>query len=109
MRPPPLLAGLLLALVASVCAACSDVGNVNLKMAPGFTPNHDSVSVLGVFRDGRMSSDAWTPIGPPLSTALGEVGDLCEVAYGDRLQQERPELFTFLEEDTRMNGITEEI
>ncbi len=110
MRPPPAsLRALSALLLATLCAACSEVGPVNVKIAPGFTPNRATVSVLGVFRDGRMSSEAWTPIGPPLSTALGEVGDTCDVAYRDRLQQEKPALFTVLEEDTRANGIPEDM
>jgi hypothetical protein len=96
-------------LLAPLCASCAEGASVNVKTAPGFTPGPATVSVLGVFRDGRMSTDAWTPLGPPLSTALGQVADLCEVAYGERLQQEQPDLYTFLEEDTRMNGITEDM
>ena len=101
---------LLALILATLCAACDEVGSsVNVKTAPGFTPGPATVSVLGVFRDGRMSTDAWTPLGPPLSAALGQMADLCDVAYSERLQQAQPDLYTFLEEDTRMNGITEDM
>jgi hypothetical protein len=110
MRTPrPLLALTLAACAASGAASCAEGASVNVKLAPGFVPGRTTVSVLGVFRDGRMSADSWIPIGPPLSTVLGQEADLCDAAYGDRLQQERPELYTFLDEDTRSNGITEDM
>jgi hypothetical protein len=110
MRPPSPRPRLLAALLtATLAAACSDVGAINLKLAPGFTPSRAPISVLGVFKDGRMSTEAWISMGPPISSALGLVGDVCEAAFAERLQQEKPDLFAFVEEDTRNNGITEEM
>ncbi len=101
---------LLAMILALACASCDDIASsVSVKTAPGFTPGPATVSVLGIFRDGRMNSEAWTPLGPPLSAVLGQMADLCDVGYSDRLQQADPDLYTFLEEDTRMNGITEDM
>jgi hypothetical protein len=101
---------LLPALVLGLASAsCADESTVSVKYAPGYKPGPAVVSVLGVFRDGRMSLDTWSAMASPVSTALGAMVDRCEPAYGERLQHENEELFASLDDDTRNNGITEEL
>jgi hypothetical protein len=96
--------------VALAAASCADDASVNVKYAQGYTPARASVSVLGVFRDGRMSVDAWTPMGPVLSSALGaSTAEVCETAFGERLQHENEELFSSLDAEVRNEGITEDL
>jgi hypothetical protein len=94
--------------LAAATASCLDDASVDVKFAQGFTPARATVSVLGVFRDGRMSTEAWGPIGPSLSASLGGQST-CEAAYGDRLQQENQELYASIDADVRANGITDDL
>src|ERR1700733_13741034 len=96
-------------LLALGTASCADDATVNVKYAHGYQPGPASVSVFGVFRDGRMSVDTWSALATPVSTALGALVDRCEPAYGERLQHENEELFSSLDDDTRNNGITEDM
>jgi hypothetical protein len=107
MRPFLLLLGLLLSASTS---ACVDDASVTVKYVDGYQPGRTSISVLGVFRDGRMSVDTWTPIAPLLSTALGTEGaDVCEPAFGAQLQREHEDVFSSIDDDVRNNGITEDL
>ena len=98
-----------LLLLASATVSCSDEAAVNVKYAQGYQPAPGVVSVFGVFRDGRMSVDSYGPIATPLSTALGALVDRCEPAFSERLQHENEELYASLDDDTRNNGITEQL
>jgi hypothetical protein len=108
MRRPLALLALVLALPAT--AACVDDASVTVKLAEGYTPGPASVSVLGVFRDGRMSIDTWIPMAPLVSTALGAAtADVCEPAYGEQLQHEHEDVFSTFDRDVRDNGITADL
>jgi hypothetical protein len=97
--------GIALALSA---ASCEGGTSFSSKYAPGFTEEgHTSVSVLGVYHDGRMNPEMWNEIGPPLSAALGERS--CEVGFGTALQGEKPDIYTEIDDSTRADGITEEM
>jgi hypothetical protein len=101
---------LLPALVLGLASAsCADESSVSVKYAPGYKPGPATVSILGVFRDGRMSLDTWSAMASPVSTALGAMVDRCEPAFGERLRHENDELFTSLDDETRNNGITEDL
>jgi hypothetical protein len=107
MRRSPILCSLLL---AAATASCADDASVNVKYAQGYTPGRASVSVLGVFRDGRMSVEAWTSLGPLVSSSLGaSTADVCEVAFSERLQHQNEELFTSIDAEVRNEGITEDL
>ena len=89
-------------------ASCADEATVNVKYVEGYRPARASLSVLGVFRDGRMSAESWAPIGTPLAAALG-VGEACEPAFGERLLRENEELFTSIDQEVRESGVTEDL
>jgi hypothetical protein len=65
-----------------------------------------TVSVLGVFKDGRMSDDAWGAIAPRLSTAFGAA---CPALYGAQLAQAKPALSEAIDDYARANGVGEEL
>ena len=48
-----------------------------------FVPAHHTVSILGVYKDGQLSSEAWGDLGPRISPALGAPS--CDAAYGGSL------------------------
>ena len=55
-----------------LAAGCgSPDARVGTKFASDFVPARHAVSVLGVFKDGQMSADAWETMGPKLSPSLG--------------------------------------
>ncbi|HEY1958154.1 MAG TPA: hypothetical protein VGH28_21185 [Polyangiaceae bacterium] len=100
---------LVCALALACIAACVDEApNVRVETAVGFaSPRNATVSVFGAFHDGRMSVDAWRPLSPSISRALGK--DACEVAWGDALREQKPDLADFVDQSTRENGITDEL
>jgi hypothetical protein len=99
------LVGLALALGT---ASCSDETSVKVRYAEGFTPGPNAVSVLGVYRDGRMSVDAWGPLALPLSAALGARA-VCEPGFSARLQRDNESLFSSIDEQAKNDGVTEDL
>lgn len=99
------LLGLGLVLATTSCAEGS--ADFHAKYEPDFTPAPTTVSVFGVFHEGRMSHEAWEQVGPKLSAALGQKA--CEVGYGESLASGQPELFAAVDVSVRDEGITEEL
>jgi hypothetical protein len=99
----------LVALVGAT-ASCDGSAQFNANYAPGFTPASApaKVSILGVFRDGRLSPETWLILGAPISAPLGGA-PLCDVGFGEKLQGVNPELYGRIDENVRSNGITDEL
>ena len=79
-------------LLLGAAAGCgpSDA-HVATKFASDFTPQRRSVSVLGVFKDGQMSADAWTTIAgtrvaPSARGIARATRPTCAVGYTETLQ-----------------------
>ena len=92
-------------LAATSCAEGS--ANFHVRSEPGFVSGPTTISLLGVFHEGRMNRETWAQIGPQLSAMLGQRA--CEVAYGDKLGNENPELYATFEESVKSEGITEDL
>jgi hypothetical protein len=106
--PLPPCAVLLVAAILAVpllLLACSDEAQFTTRFASDFAHADHAVSVLGVFRDGRMSSDAWDVVGPPLSAPFGKT---CETAYG-ALIGTAPGLSSAIDDYVRANGPGDEL
>jgi hypothetical protein len=89
-------------------ASCADDGpRFSVNYAPGFVKDGLSISVLGVFRDGRMSPEAWDELGPRFSAALHR--EECDVAMSTRLRAQQPAVFTDFDRVAREDGITDEL
>jgi hypothetical protein len=86
--------------------ACNDEG-FTVQYAPDFQRQGTSVSVFGIFKDGRMSAEAWDAIGPRLTAPLK--GNPCEVAYGASLLTGSPDLANAIDDYTRANGVTDDL
>ena len=104
MLPRPRLLALFLPLLAA-CGTPDAVYATNF--APDFVPTHHTVSVLGVYKDGRMSSEAWDAIGARVSRALG--GGKCEAAYTDIGASPHHALWTAIDDYTQANGPTDDL
>jgi hypothetical protein len=101
---PSLFLGLpLLALAA--CGTPDAVYATNF--APDFAPAHHTVSVLGVFKDGRMSSEAWDAIGARVARSLG--ASKCEAAYADAATSPHHALWAAIDDYTQANGPTDDL
>jgi hypothetical protein len=95
----------LLAMTATT--ACTPDADFQLRYAPDFRRDARTVSVLGVYRDGRLSTEAWDELAPKLSSAFG--GNACEVAYSDALLKQDPDLASAVDDAARADGVTDEL
>jgi hypothetical protein len=97
-----------LAALAALLVSCAESGpSFSVNYAPGFAKEKASISVFGVFRDGRMNPEAWDELGPRLSAALHK--DLCEVAVGASLRALQPSVFAAVDNVARADGITDDL
>jgi hypothetical protein len=106
IRPPPALP-LLLPFVP-LLVACSDDAEFTTKYASDFAPaQRHAVSVFGLFKDGRMSGEAWEQFGALLSRPLG--GPACEAEYGGGFEAANQDLAAAVDDYTRDNGPTDDL
>jgi len=75
--------------------------------APVFSKDETTVSVFGLFRDGRLSPDSWEKLGPALSAPFGKA--LCDSAYTAHLENADPALSSVIDDYAKENGITDEL
>jgi hypothetical protein len=120
-------AGLALSALLIPLASCADDAEFSAKFAPDYpqTP-HASVSTFGVFKDGRMSAEAWDALAPLLMSPggvdaalssediAGTGGDAgapppsdCPAAFDTALVAKDMNLFTAVDSYTRANGVTD--
>jgi hypothetical protein len=97
-------------LVACAFAACATPSEgqpeVNVVPAPDAT-KPESVSVFGIFRNGRMSPEAWEDLGKVLSTPFSE--GVCKAAYDLVFIDANPELADAIDDYTKENGVSDEL
>ena len=86
------------------CACGSDV---TAQRTANYAPRGVTLSVLGVFKNGRMDAAAWNEWAPTIAAATGD--PTCAAAFDDRMEKAAPALFSELDEGTRQDGITDEI
>jgi len=77
------------------------------RVASDFAPRRHAVSVLGVYKDGQMSADAWETLRARVSRALG--ADACEAGYADALLTSNGALSQAIDDYARSNGPTDEL
>jgi hypothetical protein len=98
------LAGLLFAAVSAT--ACNDADtHFTVRQAPDL--KQMTVSVLGVFKEGRMSPETWEEIGPKISSVFGK--GLCPIAYDTKLVADKPSLAEAVDDYSRENGVTDDL
>jgi hypothetical protein len=84
--------------------ACDEDTHFSTTFASDFMPARHSVSVLGVYREGRMAPEHWETVGPYVSTALGT--DACEAEYNTLVTASDP-LAAAIDDYTREDGPTD--
>lgn len=85
---------------------CSGDAQFTTRVAPELGQGRHTVSVLGVFKDGRMNDEAWGAIAPRLSAAFGAA---CPALYGAQLAKQKPALSEAIDDYARANGVGEEL
>lgn len=77
-----------------------------VNYAPEFAPSTPhTVSIFGVFKDGRMDSEAWDDVAPRFSNLFGQRA--CNAAFGVDLVTNNPPLASAVDEYTRNYGVTD--
>jgi hypothetical protein len=84
---------------------CSDSAQFTTRYASDFAHTPHTISVLGVYKDGRMNPDVWEQIGPGLCASFGAT---CGAAY-DALIASNPNLSGAIDDYARANGIGDEL
>ena len=103
-----------IALVAALVTAASSCAE-DAQFTTRFTPDypsapHATISVFGVFKDGRMSAEAWDYFSPVVASGGadgGEASPACPAAFETALLARDMPLFTAVDSYARANGITE--
>jgi hypothetical protein len=93
-------------LLIAATAACSKA-DMTVKYAAGFDPGRHKVSVFGVYKDGRMNSEAWGGIAARISNALGHTA--CEAGYGTPAFPADHDATAAIDEYTSSNGPTDDL
>lgn len=94
-----------LALAPALLCACSGDAQLTSRFASGFTRAPHTVSVFGVYKDGRMSSEAWEQVGPGLSQPFGAT---CEQAYA-QIESKNQTLSGAIDDYARANGVGDDL
>ena len=92
-------------LLLVLAAGCSDA-SFRVRMPEGFHEAHRTVSVIGVYREGRLSPDYFEQIAPTIAGALGQG---CEQGYGETLKSANPDLYEELDQESRQDGVTDDV
>ena len=101
-------AGTLVWVVTSALTACATTDEVQpqVAMAPAAV-KPESVSVFGIFRNGRMSPEAWEDFGKALSMPFSE--GVCKAAYDVVFDDAHPELAAAIDDYAKENGVSDEL
>jgi len=91
--------------LAVSATACWGKAQMSVQYAAGFQPARHKVSIFGVYKDGRMSSEAWGGIAPGVTKALG--GKYCDAVYGTPVFP--ADLTKTIDEYATSNGPTDDL
>ncbi|HZU83472.1 MAG TPA: hypothetical protein VE987_11170 [Polyangiaceae bacterium] len=86
---------------------CAGESKFAANFAPDFDVRHHRVSILGVYKDGQLSSEAWGQFGPGVERFLG--GGTCEVGFDSSLAVTHASLAEAIEDYARSNGLTDDL
>jgi len=89
---------------AFLCA-CSGDAQLSSRFASGFAHAPHTLAVLGVYKDGRMSSEAWEAVGPGLSRPFGAT---CDTGFA-QLEAKNQPLSGAIDDYTRANGVGDDL
>jgi hypothetical protein len=94
-----------IAALALLGACAGEPDQFQTQFSPGLTGKAHTLSVFGVFRDGRMSTRAWDELAPKLTDMLGL--DPCDAAYGAELVTNYGALASAIDDYSKNYGVTD--
>jgi hypothetical protein len=95
-----------LLLLVAVFACDEGDAHFTINVASDLAPTPHAVSVLGVYRDGRMSTRGWDVLAPHVARAFGS--SACDVGY-DSLTSSNEDLAKAIDEYARADGPTDDL
>jgi hypothetical protein len=102
------VAGALLLAILALSSSCSDPHtHFTTRVASDFPPAGHTVSVFGIFKEGRMSADMWDELGTDLSAAFAT--GACQAEYRDDIVTSNAPLSSAIDDYVRANGIGDEL
>jgi hypothetical protein len=88
-----------------LACACGDTdAQYAVRYAPDYHRGASTVSVFGVFKDGRVNPDSWQDLGPVLSSPFG---GSCPVGDGPELATRDLALSQAIDDYAREDGVTD--
>jgi hypothetical protein len=96
---------LTLAATLPLLSSCVDNAHFNVKKAPELRPM--TVSVLGVFKEGRLSPETWDDLGAKISPVFQKA--MCPIGYDTKLPTDQPDLAEAIDDYSRANGVTDDL
>jgi hypothetical protein len=107
-RPPMCRQAFALLFFFLAAASCSGEAEFTTRYASDFAAaQRRTVSVFGVFRDGRMSGESWEQFGTKISQPFG--GAACAAEYGVGFEAANPDLAAAVDDYTRDNGPSDDL
>lgn len=97
-------------LAICVVAACATSGEGQPQFSVTRTPDFaksGTVSVFGIFRNGRLSPESWDDLGASLSAPFSQTA--CEAAYTNTLANANPSLTSAVDDYAKENGVSDEL
>ncbi len=88
-------------------AGCFNEYNYRTEFTPGFVPGRHRVSILGVFRDGRMDFESWDELAPALSTAFD--ARKCPAGYRAEFVADHGALSAAIDDVARSDGLGDDL
>ena len=85
--------------------ACSSDAQLASRFASDFAHTPHTLAVLGVYKDGRMSSEAWEQVGPGLSRPFGAT---CDTGFA-QLEEKNQTLSGAIDDYARANGVGDDL
>jgi hypothetical protein len=96
------------AIAAVFAASCSPADtHFATQVAPGFSPPGHAISVLGLYREGRMSTDGWGAIAPQMAKVFG--GAACDAGFSASFADAHADLAAAIDDYTRDSGPTDDV
>ena len=93
------------ALALLAASACASDAKFATNFSPDFAAPHHAVSVFGVYKDGQMSTEAWTELEARIAPVLG--ARTCAAAYAGGASAAGEPLASEIAEYARANGPTD--
>ena len=91
----------------ATCATASDGESEFAVLHEADFSKGETVSVFGIFRNGRLSPEAWDDFGAGLSVPFSQ--ETCQAAYTKDFVNTNPEVMSTVDDYAKENGVSDEL